>query len=131
MFDIAPSEMLLTAIVAIVVIGPKDMPLALRTAGRWMGKMRRMSNHLRTGFEAMIREAELEEMERKWREQNEAIMLAHPSQPEGLLFPPPAAAEAAAPALPAHEPAPAPSEPRHEPSAAEQAAPTTAQPPLP
>jgi sec-independent protein translocase protein TatB len=130
MFDIAPSEMLLTAIVAIVVIGPKDMPLALRTAGRWMGKMRRMSNHLRTGFEAMIREAELEEMERKWREQNEAIMLAHPSPPESLLFPPPAAAEAAASALPAHEPTPGPSEPREEPAAAEQAPPTPAQPPL-
>jgi sec-independent protein translocase protein TatB len=129
MFDIAPSEMLLTAIVAIVVIGPKDMPLALRTAGRWMGKMRRMSNHLRTGFEAMIREAELEEMERKWREQNEAIMRANPSAPESLSFPPPATAEAAAPALPRHEPAP--SEPRHEPAAAEQTQPAVAQPPLP
>jgi len=79
MFDIAPSELLLTAIVAIVVIGPKDMPRALRTAGRWIGKMRRMSNHVRSGFEAMIREAEMEEMERKWREQNEAIMQAHPA----------------------------------------------------
>ncbi len=78
MFDIAPSEFLLTAIVAIVVIGPKDMPLALRTAGRWIGKMRRMSNHLRAGFDAIIREAEMEEMERKWREQNAAIMAAHP-----------------------------------------------------
>jgi sec-independent protein translocase protein TatB len=88
MFDIAPSEMLLTAIVAIVVIGPKDMPLALRTAGRWIGKMRRMSNHVRSGFEAMIHEAEMEEMNRKWREQNEAIMLAHPVPPEGLTLPP-------------------------------------------
>jgi sec-independent protein translocase protein TatB len=88
MFDIAPSEMLLTAIVAIVVIGPKDMPLALRTAGRWIGKMRRMSNHVRSGFEAMIHEAEMEEMNRKWREQNEAIMLAHPMPPEGLTLPP-------------------------------------------
>ncbi len=88
MFDIAPSEMLLTAIVAIVVIGPKDMPLALRTAGRWIGKMRRMSNHVRSGFEAMIREAEMEEMERKWREQNEAIMQASPMPPEGLTLPP-------------------------------------------
>src|SRR5579871_5249425 len=88
MFDIAPSEFLLFAVVAIVVIGPKDMPLALRTAGRWMGKMRRMSNHLRSGFEAMVREAEMEEMERKWREQNEAIMRANPPPPEGLTLPP-------------------------------------------
>jgi sec-independent protein translocase protein TatB len=40
--------------------------------------MRRVSNHFRTGIETMIREAELEEMEKKWREQNEAIMQAHP-----------------------------------------------------
>ncbi len=78
MFDIAPSEMLLVVIVAIVVIGPKDLPLALRAAGRWMGKVRRVSNHFRSGIETMIREAEMEEMERKWREQNEAIMAAHP-----------------------------------------------------
>ncbi|WP_068071992.1 Sec-independent protein translocase protein TatB [Novosphingobium lentum] len=74
MFDIAPSELLLVVIVAIVVIGPKDLPLALRTAGRWIGKVRRVSNHFRSGIEAMIREAELEEMEKKWREQNAAIM---------------------------------------------------------
>ena len=78
MFDIGASELLLTIIVAIVVIGPKDLPLALRTAGRWIGKVRRVSAHFRSGLETMIREAELEEMERKWREQNEAIMKAHP-----------------------------------------------------
>ena len=79
MFDIAPSELLLVVIVAIVVIGPKDLPLALRTAGRWIGKIRRVSNHFRAGVETMIREAEMEEMERKWREQNAAIMAAHPT----------------------------------------------------
>ena len=81
MFDVAASELLLTVIVAIVVIGPKDLPLALRTAGRWMGKIRRISGHFRSGIETMIREAELEDMERKWREQNAAIMAAHP-QPD-------------------------------------------------
>ncbi len=78
MFDIGFDEMLLVAIVAIVVIGPKDLPMALRTAGRWMGKIRRVSGHFRSGVENMIREAELEEMEKKWREQNDAIMAAHP-----------------------------------------------------
>ena len=74
MFDIGASELLLTVIVAIVVIGPKDLPLALRTAGRWIGKVRRVSGHFRAGVETMIREAELEEMEQKWREQNAKIM---------------------------------------------------------
>lgn len=78
MFDIGWDEMLFTAIVAIVVIGPKDLPRALRTAGRWIGKMRRISGHFRAGIETMIRDAELEEMEKKWREQNAAIMAAHP-----------------------------------------------------
>ncbi|HKT84779.1 MAG TPA: Sec-independent protein translocase protein TatB [Novosphingobium sp.] len=81
MFDIGASELLMIVIVAVVVIGPKDMPMALRTAGRWIGKMRRLSNHFRTGIDAMVREAELEEMERKWREQNEAIMKSTPALP--------------------------------------------------
>ena len=74
MFDIGASELLVIIIVAVLVIGPKDMPLALRTAGRWIGKIRRVSAHFRTGLDAMVREAELEEMEKKWKEQNAAIM---------------------------------------------------------
>jgi len=99
MFDVGASELLLIVIVAIVVIGPKDLPLALRTAGRWIGKIRRISGHFRSGLEAMIREAELEEMERKWREQNEAIMKAHPQASDAEPMP----GEPAA--LPAPEPA--------------------------
>jgi sec-independent protein translocase protein TatB len=96
MFDVGASELLLIIIVAVVVIGPKDMPMALRTAGRWIGKVRRVSGHFRSGLENMIREAELEEMERKWREQNEAIMKEHPMLPENPdLHPAPASAEAA------------------------------------
>ncbi|EJL24529.1 Sec-independent protein translocase protein TatB [Novosphingobium sp. AP12] len=81
MFDVGASELLMIVIVAVVVIGPKDMPMALRTAGRWIGKMRKVSNHFRSGLDAMVREAELEDMERKWREQNEAIMKASPQLP--------------------------------------------------
>ncbi len=98
MFDIAPTELLLIVIVAIVVIGPKDLPLALRTAGRWIGKVRKVSGHFRSGIETMIREAELEEMEQKWREQNEKIMREHPDggpvemEPTGA-YPPPKAAQ--------------------------------------
>lgn len=83
MFDIAPSELLLVAVVALLVIGPKDLPLALRTAGRWLGKVRRMSNHFRSGVETMIREAELAEIEKEWSERNARIMAEHPDA-EGL-----------------------------------------------
>ncbi|WP_375289528.1 Sec-independent protein translocase protein TatB [Qipengyuania sp.] len=78
MFDIAPSELLLVAIVALIAIGPKDLPLALRSLGKWMGKMRRMSNHFRAGVDAMIREAELAEIEKEWQERNKRIMAEHP-----------------------------------------------------
>lgn len=118
MFDVGASELLLIVVVAIVVIGPKDLPMALRTAGRWIGKVRRVSGHFRTGIETMIREAELEEMERKWREQNEAIMKDHPpaasaeaalvGQDPGTSYPEPLAPDAppapTAPPTPASEP---------------------------
>lgn len=73
MFDIGAAELLVIVVVAVIVIGPKDMPLAMRTVGRWIGKIRRVSSHFRTGLDAMVREAELEEMEKKWKAQNEAI----------------------------------------------------------
>lgn len=79
MFEIAPSEMLLFAIVAIVVIGPKDLPKAMRFVGKWVGKARGMARHFRSGIDTMIRESELEELEKQWRAQNEAIMRAYPN----------------------------------------------------
>ena len=102
MFDIGADELLLTAVVAIVVIGPKDMPRALRTAGRWVAKMRRMSSAFRSGIENVIREAELEEMEAEWRKQNAAIMEAHPpTAAEADALAATAAAEGNPAALPA------------------------------
>lgn len=114
MFDIGASELLLIAIVAVVVIGPKDLPLALRTAGRWIGKIRRVSGHFRAGVETMIREAELAEMEQKWREQNEAIMREFPAESAtaeaALIGQDPGTVKPAAPATPSPqtdaEPAP-------------------------
>ena len=107
MFDVGMDEMLVIAVVAIVVIGPKDLPLALRTVGRWTAKIRKVSGHFRAGIDTMIREAELAEMEQKWREQNAAIMEAHPHpKPETPALP--QGDEASAPASAAvMEPLPA------------------------
>lgn len=85
MFDIGADEFLLIAIVAIIVIGPKDLPRALRMAGQWIAKVRRVSGHFRSGIETMIREAELADMEEKWRKQNEAIMQANPPAADPML----------------------------------------------
>lgn len=122
MFGIAPDEFLLVVIVAIIVIGPKDLPLALRTAGRWIGQIRRVSGHFRTGIETMIREAEMEEMERKWKEQNAAIMAAHPD-------PDPAAGQSAEAATDQNDPPPALMQPLAEPVDPEVAAVAPTEPP--
>ncbi|MDF0544477.1 Sec-independent protein translocase protein TatB [Sphingobium sp. H39-3-25] len=88
MLDIGSSEFLLIVIVAVVVIGPKDLPRALYKVGQIVGKARGMARHFRTGIDAMVREVELEELEKKWAAQNERIMREHsatstPAQIEG------------------------------------------------
>jgi sec-independent protein translocase protein TatB len=85
MFDIGASELLVIVIVAILVIGPSDMPKALKHAGRWIGKLRRMSSHFRAGLAEVVRQAEIEEMEEKWAARNKQIMAEYPdgSTPEG------------------------------------------------
>ena len=81
MFDIAPSEFMLVAFVALIVIGPKDLPKAMRLLGYWVGKARGVARTFRSGFDSMVREAELEEMEKKWKAENERIMREHPADP--------------------------------------------------
>lgn len=91
MFDIGSSELLLIVIVAVVVIGPKDLPRALYKVGQIVGKARDMARHFRTGIDAMVREVELEDLEKKWAEQNRRIMAEHPpeatAEPEPLALP--------------------------------------------
>lgn len=110
MFDIGASEFLLIVIVAVFAVGPKEIPNALRTAGRWIAKIRRVSGHFRSGVETMIREAELEEMEKQWRETNAAIMAAHPLKSSAaeaaMTGPNPGTPEPPAPAEPAASAAP-------------------------
>ena len=79
MFDIAPTELLLVAFVALVVIGPKDLPKAMRVVGYWVGRARGVARQFRSGFDTMVREAELEEMEKRWAAENERIMREHPA----------------------------------------------------
>lgn len=78
MFDVGSSELLLIIIVAVVVIGPKDLPRALYKIGQVIGKARAMSRHFRSGIDAMIREAEMEELQKKWAAENQRIMEQYP-----------------------------------------------------
>ncbi len=74
MFDIDASEFLVVGIVALLVIGPKDLPRVMRTVGHWVGRARGMARHLRAGFDTMVRESEIEEMNKRWEAENQAIM---------------------------------------------------------
>lgn len=78
MFDVAPTEFLLVAVIALLVIGPKDLPKVMRVVGNWVGKARRVANQFRHGLDEMVRQSELQEMEKKWAEENERIMRMHP-----------------------------------------------------
>jgi sec-independent protein translocase protein TatB len=62
MFDIGWSEMAVILLVALVVIGPKDLPRVARTVGRWAGKGRAMAREFQTALEDMAREAELDKV---------------------------------------------------------------------
>ena len=107
MFGVDTSELLLIAVLALLFIGPKDLPAAMRTVGRWVGKVRGMARHFNSGIEAIIRESELEEMEKKWREENDRIMREFPALPEAMAVAedqPPLPLEA--PAAPDPDPTP-------------------------
>lgn len=62
MFDIAWTEMLVLVVVAIVVIGPKDLPKVMRTLGGWMRKARALAGEFRFSLDELAREAELDEI---------------------------------------------------------------------
>lgn len=79
MFGVDSSELMLIALVALVVIGPKDLPKAMRFVGQWVGRARGVMGQFRAGFDAMLREAELKELEAKWAAENERIMREFPS----------------------------------------------------
>jgi sec-independent protein translocase protein TatB len=112
-FDVAPQELLLLGAVAIAVIPPKDLPRAMRFAGQWIGKARGMARHFRTGLDEMIRQSELEEIEKKWREENERIMREHPLH-DAIEHPADEPVMTALPAPAAQEDADSPIEPAPE-----------------
>jgi sec-independent protein translocase protein TatB len=69
--DFGMSELLLIGVVALVFIGPKDLPKALRVAGFWFRKARTLSREFQTSVEQMIREAELDEMRQELKKATE------------------------------------------------------------
>jgi sec-independent protein translocase protein TatB len=66
-FDIGWPELMLISVVALVVIGPKDLPAALRVAGSWVRKARSLSREFHSSVEQMMREVELHEVQNELR----------------------------------------------------------------
>ncbi len=109
MFDIGWSELLVIAIVAIVVVGPKDLPRMMRTFGHYAGKLRRAASDFQRQFEDAMRETELEEMRKTWEETQAGLqapvdkpLMISQAKPEQVT----AAIEAAEPAKPKAKPKP-------------------------
>src|ERR1700674_5490234 len=71
LFDIGWPELMLIGVIALVVIGPKDLPKALRVAGFWVRKARTLSREFQSSVEQMIREAELDEMRQELKKASE------------------------------------------------------------
>ncbi len=65
MFGIDSSELLLIAVVALVVIGPKELPALLKTWGKWMSQMRGMASEFRGHVDEMVRQSELDQVKKQ------------------------------------------------------------------
>lgn len=73
MFDIGWGELVLIGIVALIVIGPKELPTVMRTAGQWMGKIRRMASEFQGQFQEALREAEMADLKKQADELKSAV----------------------------------------------------------
>jgi sec-independent protein translocase protein TatB len=65
MFDIGWGELLIIGIVALIAIGPKELPTVLRTLGQWMAKLRRMASEFQNQFHEAMREAEMADLKKQ------------------------------------------------------------------
>ena len=107
--DLSWSHILLLLVVALVVVGPKDLPRLMREVGRWAGKARAMADQFRKSFDEMARQSELDELRREIDELRTMRPIAdaqrHVSEailPPDLMSQPPMADDVP----PAPEPAP-------------------------
>jgi len=64
MFDLGWGKIVIIAVIALIVIGPKELPAVLRTVGQWMGKIRRMAAEFQAQFQEAMREAEMADLKK-------------------------------------------------------------------
>ena len=126
MFDLSWGEVMVIGAVALIVIGPKDLPKALRTVGNMTAKVRRMASEFQGQFNDAMREAELDEIRKQVEDVNQSVAGFNPMQTvhdelkgaiEGPAAPSDAAVSGPNPLVPPAEPAAIPSLPTPEPAA--------------
>jgi sec-independent protein translocase protein TatB len=134
------SEVLVLGVIALLVVGPKDLPLMLRKLGRQMARLRGLAAEFRSGFDELARQAELDELKKEVEAlrrgqvftdiEMEAMRTLEPLPPrvesQPVLTPPVEAGyvETGDPALPPDSPpAPPPAPPEHPPSPPQEAPP--------
>lgn len=129
MLDLSWSEILVIAVVAVVFIGPKELPGAIRTVGKWMGKARSLARDFQSQVDDVVREAELDELRKEADKYNPKALLGDIEKtidPKGELagaLQPPTLPSLSEPATPpsqasASPPPPAPSSPAATPQSA-------------
>jgi sec-independent protein translocase protein TatB len=72
MFDIGWSELVIIGVVALIVIGPRELPGVLRSVGQWVGKIKRMASDFQGQFQEAMREAEVADLKKQFDEASSA-----------------------------------------------------------
>src|SRR5262245_27257137 len=85
MFDISWGELLIIGVVALIVIGPKELPGVLRATGHWMGKVRRMASEFQDQFREAMREAEMDDLKKKVDEMSDTASSVTNFDPIGTV----------------------------------------------
>jgi sec-independent protein translocase protein TatB len=86
MFDIAWTELLVIIVVALVVVGPKDLPRLMRTAGQWAGRARAMADQFRRSFDDIARQSELDDLRQEVNRLQQST-IAPLSDVESAMYP--------------------------------------------
>ncbi len=109
MFDIGWSELLVIGVVAVVVVGPKELPRLMRTFGHYTGKLRAMANDFQRQFEDAVRDSEIDDVRKTMQDFHAQASHATAAVDKPLMVPKPAEpAPAAAPAAITARPEPTP-----------------------
>jgi len=87
MFDIAWSELLVIIVVALVVVGPKDLPRLMRTAGQWAGRARAMADQFRRSFDDIARQSELDELRTEVTKLQQTQVIDPRAEIESAMYP--------------------------------------------